>query len=119
MRFKVKDSNLFRMPNNPNYLHLATISYGLQEFVAFVCIAGSEEDKGKCYIEKVTLSSYDPAKMVWANLEWIEDDNLAFDLAKFCEDKGLTDIPKRLNELGDTGRLGWITGNNAGPTSLA
>lgn len=108
MNFKVKDSNLFKLPANPHMMHLATISYGLREFIAMACIAG--EHAGKCYIEEVVLNTVDYSKDVFANLKFIDDDNLAFDLAKYCEDKGLTDMKKRFNELGDTGRLAWVTG---------
>jgi hypothetical protein len=72
------------------------------------CIAGPEN--GKCYIEEVVLQTQDFSKDVWANCKFIEDDNLAFDLAKYAEDQGLTDLKKRYNELGDTGRMSWITG---------
>ncbi len=106
--FKVKNSNLFKLPNNPHMLHLATISYGLREFIAMVCIQGPHF--GKCYIEEVVLNTVDWKTDVFANLKFIDDDNLAFDLAKYCEDKGLTDMKKRMNELGDTGRLQWMNG---------
>jgi hypothetical protein len=107
MRFVVKDSNLFKLPNNPHMMHLATISYGLREFIVMACIEGNH--KGKCYIEEVVLESRDFSKDVWANCKFISDDNLAFDLAKFAEDKGLTDMKKRFNELNEKGKMNWLT----------
>ena len=106
MRFQVKDSNIFRIPNNQHLLHLATISYGLREFIVMVCIEGVHS--GKCYIEEVVLNTVDYSKDVFANLKFIDDDNLAFDLAMFAQDKGLTDVKKRMNELGETNRLQWV-----------
>ena len=104
---KVKDSNIFLVPNNPHMVHLATIQDGLREFIVMYCRQGPQ--KGKCYIEEVVLHSTDWSKDVFANLKFIEDDNLAFDLAKFVEDKGLTDIKKRTEELIDQNKLGIIT----------
>ena|SRR3972149_9622561 len=114
MRFKVKDSNLFQVPNNPHLLHLATIGYGLREFIVVACISG--EHLGKCFIEEVVLENIDFCKDVFANCKFIKDDNLAFDLAKFAEEKGLTDMRKRFNELGDQGKLGWVVGNQDSKT---
>lgn len=116
MRFQVKDSNIFPLPGNPHMLHLATISYGLREFIAMVCIKGPYQ--GSCYIEEVVLESRDFNKDVWANCKFIADDNLAFDLAKFCEDKGITDMKKRFNELFATGRSHWLLGNEGLKSSL-
>jgi hypothetical protein len=107
--FKVKDSNLFQLPNNPHMLHLGTIGYGLREFIVMACITG--QHSGKCYIEEVVLNTIDFSKDVFANLKFVSDDNLAFDLAKFAEEKGLTDVKRRMQELSDMGKLGWLTGN--------
>lgn len=107
MRFLVKNSNLFKVPGNAHMLHLATIGYGLREFIVMACIKGPHS--GKCYIEEVVLESRDFSKDVWANCKFIADDNLAYDLAKFADEQGLTDLKKRYNELGDTGRMSWIT----------
>lgn len=109
MRFKVKDSNLFLVPGNPHMLHLATIGYGLREFIVMSCIQGPQS--GRCYIEEVVLESKDFDKDVWANCKFIQDDNLAFDLAKFVEEQGLTDMKKRFNELEDRGKFSWLLGN--------
>lgn len=106
MSFKVKDSNLFLMPGNPHMMHLATVVDGLREYVVMTCINGPH--KGKTYIEEVVLNTVDWTNDVFANLKFIADDNLAFDLAKFVEEKGLSDIGKRTNELGDRGLLSWV-----------
>ena len=73
------------------------------------CIRGPQA--GKCYIEEVVLESKDFSKDVFANCKFIADDNLAFDLAKFAEEQGLTDMKKRFNELGDRGKFEWLLGN--------
>lgn len=106
MRFYVKDSNIFKIPNNPHMLHLATIGYGLREFIVMVCIEGPY--KHKCYIEEAVLTTVDFKKDVFANLKFIDDDNLAADLAAFVDEKKLTDMKERFNELGDTNRLSWL-----------
>ena len=116
MRFRVKESNLFKVPGNPHMLHLGTISYGLREFIAMACLEGPKS--GNCYIEEVVLESRDLSKDVWANCKFIYDDNLAFDLAKFCEEKGLTDMKKRFEELKATGRFEWVLGNKGLNQSL-
>jgi len=108
VRFAVKSSNLFPMPGNAHMLHLATISYGLREFVVFACIKGTH--KGKCYIEEAVLTTLDYKDDVTASLKYVQDDNLAFDLAKFCEQEKLTDVPTRVNELLDQGKGKWLSG---------
>lgn len=97
-------------------LHLATIGYGLREFIAMVCVKGPKANN--CYIEEVVLESKDFDKDVWANCKFIQDDNLAFDLAKFAEEKGLVDMKRRTNELAATGRLHWLLGNTDLKNSL-
>ncbi len=111
MSFVVKDSNMFKMPGNPHMLHLATITYNppnsvSREFVVMACIAGPSN--GKCYIEEVSLNMVDLTGDVWANLKFIDDDNLAFDLAKFAEEKKLTDMKSRFAELEDRRKLSWV-----------
>jgi len=113
MNFKVKNSDIFPMPGNhprnPNkLLHLGTIGYGLREFVIMACVSGPKA--GNVYIEEVVLNTVDFQKDVFANLKFIDDDNLANDLAKFAEEKGLTDMKKRAEELGDRGKLSWLQG---------
>ena len=88
-RFSVKDSNMFLIPGNPHMLHVGTISYGLREFVAMLDLRTQ-----RIYIEEVVLETKDFSDDVWANMKFISDDNLAFDLAKFAEDEKLTDMKK-------------------------
>lgn len=107
MRFYVKNKDLFPLPNNKHMLHLGTIAMGLREFVVMVCLKGSK--KHQCYIEEVVLNTVDFNKDVWANLKFIDDDNLAADLAAFAEENKLTDMKERFNELGDRNKLSWIT----------
>ena len=106
MRFKVINSNLFRIPGNTHMLHLGTIAYGLREFLVMTCIEG--EHKGKTYIEEVVLNTVDWTKDVFANLKFIDEDALAYDIAKFAEEKNLTNVPERLGELIDSGKSKWI-----------
>jgi len=84
-------------------LHLGTIGYGLREFIVMTCIYGPHY--GKTYIEEVVLTSVNFSEDVYANCKFIEDDNLAEDLAKFAEEKQLTSIGNRANELIDTGKF--------------
>lgn len=105
-RFQVKDSNIFPLPNNGHMLHLATITYGLREFIVMTCVRGPA--KGNCYIEEVVLTSVDYSKDVFANFKFIDDDSLAFDLAKFAEEQGITDMKKRTQELQDLKKLSWL-----------
>lgn len=93
-RFKVKDSNLFLIPGNPHILHIATISYGLREFIFML-----DYTTQKMYIEEVVLETTDFEEDVWANMKFIDDDNLAFDLAKFAEEQKLTDMKRIQNYL--------------------
>jgi hypothetical protein len=107
MRFKIKNSEIFPMPGNPHLLHLGTIEYGLREFVVMLHIANQS-----CYIEEVVLNNVDFSSDVFAGLKFIDDDSLANDLAKFAEEKGIIDIPKRIQELVDRNHLDWIMLSN-------
>ena len=107
MKFKVKNSNIFPIPKNPHMLHLGTIEYGLREFIVMLCVWG--EKSGKCYIEEVVLTTVDYTKDVFANLKFIQDDNLANDLAMFAEQNGLTDIKRVKETLIDRRKDQWIS----------
>jgi len=72
------------------------------------CVHGPQ--KGKTYIEEVVLNTVDWTSDVFANLKFIDDDNLAFDLAKYAEENGLTDMKKVAERLFSTGRQSWLTG---------
>lgn len=97
MRFNVKDSNIFYLPNNTHMLHLATITYGLREFIVMICLRGPK--KGNVYIEEVVLNSVNWTEDVFANCKFIADDNLANDLSEFANSKGLLDPKRILNEV--------------------
>lgn len=92
-RFKLIDSNIFLLPNNPHLVHLGTIKAGFKEYIVMYCRKGPKE--GRIYIEEVVLTSIDWTKDVYANLGFIKDDNLARDLAEFARARGLLD-PTRL-----------------------
>ena len=101
-RFKVKDSNLFLIPQNPHMLHVATISYGLREFIVML-----DHTTQQMYIEEVVLETTDFSKDVWANMKFIDDDELAFDLAKFAEDQKLIDMKQIMNYLHELKDRTW------------
>jgi hypothetical protein len=81
--FKVASSNMFDLPGTGGrFVHLASITKSVREYMLFVDI-----DTNQCYIEEVTAG----------HLEFINDDSLALALAKFCEEKNLSD-PRRVGE---------------------
>ena len=103
MRFSVKDSNLYPLPGNEKHMvHLATIAYGLREFTAMACYKGKH--KGKIYMEEKVYYSKDYSQDVTGGHKFIEDDNLATDLIKFTEDKGLLDMKRTADTLIDSGK---------------
>jgi len=109
MAFKVKNSDIFKLPPpNSHMVHLGTIGDGLREFIVLLCKA--DEHRGKVYIEEVVLTTVDYTTDVFANCKFIEDDALANDLAAFAAMKGLTDHEKIMGQLVETGRSSWITG---------
>ena len=83
-------------------LHCATISEGLREYVAMLCIRGPK--KGQVYIEEAVLHSVDYSKDVYAGFKFIEDDNLANELAEFCRVNNLIDMKKIAETLIDSNR---------------
>ena len=105
MRFYIKNTDIFVMPGNSHLVHMATIGYGLREFIAMVGVAG--DAKGNAYIEEAVLTSVDYDKDVYANLKFIDDDNLANDLAKWVQDKGLLDLKERGFESFEQGIKLW------------
>ena len=86
-------------------MHMATISYGLREFIVMVGIKG--EIKGKAYIEEAVLTTVSYCEDVFANLKFIDDDNLANDLAKWVMEKGLLDMRERGQEAFEQGLKLW------------
>ena len=99
MRFKLKNSNIFRLPGNPHMLHLGTIEYGLREFILMLGTEGPA--RSKFYIEEVVLESVDFDKDVFAHCKFIDDDKLANDLAEFADEQGLRDMKKIVDQLID------------------
>ena len=109
--FTVKDSNIYPMPGSAGQaLHLATITHGLKEYVVFVYITGPAQ--GNTYIEEVVVTSVDFSSDVFAHCKFIEDDNLAYDLAKFVEEKQLINQRKIAETLLDRGKFSWIMGQS-------
>lgn len=90
-------------------LHLGTIGYGLREFIVMLCWQGS--CKGKVYIEEIVLNTVDFTNDVTANCKFIEDDNLANDLARYAEEQKLTDMERVIGTLSETGKADiWTPG---------
>jgi len=109
MAFKVKSSDIFKLPPpNQHMVHLGTIGSGLREFIVLLCVNG--EHRGKVYIEEVVLTTVDYTTDVFANCKFIEDDALAEDLAAFAAENRLTDHERIMGQLVETGRSSWITG---------
>lgn len=106
MQFKLKNSNIFPLPNNSHILHLATIEKGMQEFIVMACIRGPK--KGNIYIEEVVLTSVDWTKDVFANCKFINDDMLAEDLARFAETKGITNMENVIHRIMTMGKQEWL-----------
>ena len=83
MSFNLVDSNLYDLPNcKGRFVHLASVNDGLKEYVAFV-----DRITSRCYIEDITGGT----------LVFIEDDNVAEDLAAFLSEKKLLDPRRILN----------------------
>lgn len=103
-RFTVVTTNLFLIPDNNHMIHLATIQRGLKEFIVML-----DRRTQKVYIEEVVMNNISSNDDTWASFKFIEDDNLALDLAKFCEEQKIIDMVKVSNYLVDQGRIGWLT----------
>jgi hypothetical protein len=75
---KLINTNRFYLKGTNNqFLHIATVQDGLHEYMAFY----------DCINKKLYLESIDGGK-----LEYIEDDQLAKDLADFLFDKNITNL---------------------------
>jgi hypothetical protein len=75
MRIKIADRNRYPLPNTKGqFTHLATIHYGIREFIYFV-----DRVTQKSYIEEITGGT----------LRAIDDDNLWNDLAQSLKENGL------------------------------
>jgi hypothetical protein len=103
---KVINSNLFVLPGNPHMLHLGTIQDGMREYIAMLCmrtppeVAMTGKDiSGQVYIEEAVLESKDFSKDVYGHLKFIEDQNLANEIALFAGINGLLDIAAKMDEL--------------------
>lgn len=94
---KVKDSSLYLLPGNSHMLHLGTIQDSLKEYVVMLCISGMH--KGKCYIEELVPTMISGKEDIYGNFKFIQDDTLAHDLARFADEKGLTDVRGRMDEI--------------------
>jgi len=81
MRFKILNKNKYPLPGtNGQWIHLASIQYGLREFIYFL-----NRGTQKTYIEEIT----------GGKLEVIDDDNLWNDLAMTLKEAGLDKMVER------------------------
>ena len=99
MQFKLKNSDIFPLPGNSHMLHLGTIEYSLREFIVMGCVRGPY--KGNTYIEEIVLNTVDYSNDVFANCKFIDDNNLAEDLANFAREQKLLDIEERFIQGGN------------------
>lgn len=90
-RFRVLNTELEIIPGNPHMLHVATIGWGLRMFIVMLDIWNSRR---RIYIEELVTESFDFTKDIWGHFRFIDDDQLAWDLAKFSEEKGFLDMKK-------------------------
>ena len=93
------------MPGNNHLLHMATIEYGFREFIVMIGIKGVV--KGRAYIEEAVLTTIDFNEDIFANLKFIDDDNLANDLAQWVMENKLLDIKERGFEAFEQGMNLW------------
>lgn len=108
MRFVLKDTNIFPMDSNPHMLHIATVGYGLRDFVCMLCIMGSKANN--LYIEELVPTTNSSVEDIYGNFKFIDDDDLATELAMFLAMHNITSIDKIASILAETKRIGWLTG---------
>ena len=87
-KFELIDQRTYYLPsdNNHTVTHLATVRWGMREFVYF------RLEDGRTFIEEVVLKpSYINNKMV-AKYKLVEDNELWLGLANFLEEQGLTQM---------------------------
>jgi hypothetical protein len=85
-------------------IHLATIQYGLKEFIVML-----DRRNQKVFIEEVVVNNINSNDDTWASFKFIQDDSLALDLAKFCEEQKIIDMKRVSDYLIDQGRIAWLT----------
>lgn len=113
MKFYLKNTNIFPLPNSKNLLHVATIGYGLREFIVMLDPTRDimNQDRGPLYIEEIVLNTVDWTSDVFANCKHIKDDNLFKDLAAFVHENKLDRADRVANILIDMGKIHWLTGH--------
>lgn len=89
--FKIISSDICELTmgnSSVKWLHLGTIHHGVREYMCFLEVAGND-----CYIEEIT----------GGHLARIDDDQLANDLAKFCDERGITSMTRVANWIASQG----------------
>lgn len=117
MNIRIKNSNIFIIPTDKpehRFLHLATLATGIieREFWILLCykcpgyhpvyapdcsFSECKHDQ-HCYIEE---------RNIFGGFDFIKEDDLALELARFAESNNLTDITTRANEIVEIG-LGYL-----------
>ncbi len=92
-------------------LHLGTIGSGLREYIVMYCTHGPKF--GHMFIEEAVLTSVDFSDDVFGSSKFIQDDDLARELAFFAANHKLTDMKEIANKLFSTGRGSWLMDTNA------
>jgi hypothetical protein len=107
MRIVITDSNVYPIDKNPHMLHICSLQRGLREYWVMLCVQG--EHKGKCYIEELVPNTSSFKDDIFGNFKFIEDDDLALELAQFAQEHKLIDVAEKAAELADQGKLHWLT----------
>ena len=98
---KIINKDIVPIPNNPHMLRLAILGKGLREFWVLLCISGAH--KGKCYIEEYVPTTVSFSDDIFGNFKFIQDDEEAEELTRFCEQHKLSDMKVRSSEMIETG----------------
>jgi hypothetical protein len=77
--FKATDTNRFFLPGTDRFLHIASVSKGLRQFICFV-----DKQTEKMYVEEITTGQ----------LEFIDDDSLAEAVTNFLAEKKIISASK-------------------------
>jgi hypothetical protein len=102
---RLLDKNIQLIPGNAHMLRLARLSRGLKEYWLMICIAGLHS--GKCYIEEYVPTTVSFSEDIYGHFKFIQDDEEAEELARFCQEHKLSDIAERSSEMVESG-LGHI-----------
>ena len=98
---RLLDKNIGPIPGNPHMLRLARLSRGLSEYWLMLCISGAHE--GECYIEEYVPTTVFFSEDIYGHFKFIEDDEEAEELVRFCREHKLIDLEERTGEIMESG----------------